>query len=207
LTVKGYGFQSDKISAKVDGIDCNVLEKTDLYFKCKTGAQASPSSGSSFVGQHGLRRRFLNATKELTSTNLAQSTEFKDMIAVDLEAPFGVKDGYSGNIFSGYFKAPATAGYRFYVSCDDWCQLSLSTVDKNPSANTTIYTSDGVSSFRGYFTASGVKKTSWFNLTSGNYYYIELRHIQYFGGDHATVSVEIDDSSVTPGHHHTMKEI
>jgi len=34
-----------------------------------------------------------------------------------------------------------------------------------------------------------------------------LRHIQYFGGDHATVSVEIDDSSVTPGHHHTMKEI
>ncbi len=34
-----------------------------------------------------------------------------------------------------------------------------------------------------------------------------MRHIQYFGGDHASVSVEIDDSTVTPGHHHTMKEI
>jgi hypothetical protein len=81
------------------------------------------------------------------------------MIAVDLEAPSNVKDGYSGNIFSGYFKAPANAGYRFYVSCDDWCQLALSNVDKNPAANTTIYTSDGWSSFRGYFAASGVKKT------------------------------------------------
>jgi hypothetical protein len=74
--VKGYGFQSENINAKVDGIDCKVLEKTDLYFKCKTGAQASPSTGSSFVGQHGLRRRFFNSTTELTSTNLARSVEY-----------------------------------------------------------------------------------------------------------------------------------
>jgi hypothetical protein len=207
LTVKGYGFQSENIAAKVDGIDCKVLEKTDLYFKCKTGAQPSPSTGTSFVGQHGLRRRFFNSTYQINSGNLSQSVEYIDMIAVDLEAPYGVKDGYSGNIFSGYFKAPATAGYRFYASCDDWCQLSFSSVDKNPAANTTIYTSDGVAGFRGYFTVNGGKRTQWLNLTKDNYYYIELKHIQYFGADHASVSVEIDDPTVTPGHHHTMKEV
>jgi hypothetical protein len=43
------------------------------------------------------------------------------MIATDLEAPINVKDGNSGNIYKGYFKAPATASYRFYIACDDVC--------------------------------------------------------------------------------------
>ena len=76
------------------------------------------------------------------------------MIAVDLEAPYNVKDGHSGNVFSGYFKAPATAGFRFYISCDDWCQLSFSSVDKNPAANTTVYTSNGYTGFRDYLRVS-----------------------------------------------------
>jgi hypothetical protein len=76
LTVKGYGFQSENIAAKVDGIYCKVLEKTDLYFKCKTGAQPSPSTGTSFVGQHGLRRRFFNTTYQLNAGNLTKSVEY-----------------------------------------------------------------------------------------------------------------------------------
>jgi hypothetical protein len=133
--------------------------------------------------------------------------EFLDMIAVDLETPSNVKDGHSGNIFSGYFKAPATASHRFYISCDDWCQLSFSNVNKNPAANTTIYTSNAVSDFRSYLTVNGEKRTQWLNLTKDDYYYIELKHIQIAGPDHATVSVEIYDPTVTPGHHHTMKEV
>jgi hypothetical protein len=81
------------------------------------------------------------------------------MIAVDLEAPFGQKDGNEGNIFTGYFKAPATARYRFYVSCDDWCQLSFSSVDKNPAANTTIYTSNGWTNYRSYIHPNGALRT------------------------------------------------
>jgi len=45
--------------------------------------------------------------------------------APDFETPLNVKSNNYGNIFSGYFKAPATAMYRFYVSCDDGCWLSL----------------------------------------------------------------------------------
>ena len=30
-----------------------------------------------------------------------------------------------GQIWDGYFKAPATTDYRFYISCDDACQLRL----------------------------------------------------------------------------------
>jgi hypothetical protein len=52
---------------------------------------------------------------------MTNSTEYTDMLAMDLEAPINIKDGNSGNLYSGYFKAPATAGYRFYMSCDDTC--------------------------------------------------------------------------------------
>jgi len=35
------------------------------------------------------------------------------------------KEGFSGSVYSGYFKAPATAGYRFYMACDDNCILRM----------------------------------------------------------------------------------
>lgn len=49
--------------------------------------------------------------------------------------------------------------------------------------------------------------TNWLNLTEGEYYYIEAYHIQNTGGDHMTVSVEIEDDNIVPGHHQTMREI
>lgn len=41
-----------------------------------------------------------------------------------MEGPVNVKDGNYGNVYSGFFKAPADGKYRFYMSCDV-CQLSL----------------------------------------------------------------------------------
>jgi hypothetical protein len=125
---------------------------------------------------------------------------------MDLEAPLNVKDGWSGNIYSGYFKAPATAKYRFYVSCDDDCTVRLSTVNMDPSAATLIYTSDGHISFRSYL-AGGRKITNWIDLNDGGYYYIEVRHIQLTGGDHVSVAVEIEDPNIVPGHQHTTREV
>jgi hypothetical protein len=52
---------------------------------------------------------------------MAISNDYTESLAMDLEAPINVKDGNSGNIYSGYFKAPANASYRFYISCDDSC--------------------------------------------------------------------------------------
>jgi hypothetical protein len=35
---------------------------------------------------------------------------------------------------------------------------------------------------------------------------MEAQHIQGGGNDHFTLSVEINDPTITPGHHHTIKE-
>lgn len=49
--------------------------------------------------------------------------------------------------------------------------------------------------------------TEWMNLTEGEFYYIEAKYLQFAGADHMTVSVEIEDENLVPGHHHTMKEV
>jgi len=96
---------------------------------------------------------------------MSSATEgFTLSLAMDLEAPKSVKNGPMGNIYSGYFRAPATAKYRFYLACDDSCQLHMSTVDKDPSKKTLIYQSDTWASYRNYFTLNGRKMTDWLDL-------------------------------------------
>lgn len=96
---------------------------------------------------------------------------------MDLEAPVDVKVGHSGNIYTAYFKAPATANYRFYVSCDDYCQLYFNNLGKDQAGKKLIYTSDGYTSYRNYFNVLGRKTTQWISLSADQYYYIEARHI------------------------------
>lgn len=36
---------------------------------------------------------------------------------------------------------------------------------------------------------------------------MEVKHIQRFGADHISVAVEIEDPTITPGHHQTMREV
>jgi hypothetical protein len=64
---------------------------------------------------------------------MATSNDYTEMLAMDLEAPINVKNGFYGNIYSGYFKAPATARYRFYVACDDSCIINFSNANMNSS--------------------------------------------------------------------------
>jgi hypothetical protein len=45
------------------------------------------------------------------------------------------------------------------------------------------------------------------NLTQSETYYMEVRMIQYNGGDHLSVAVEIEDVNIVPGHFHTMREV
>jgi hypothetical protein len=194
LTVKGHGFSEDNIDAKVDGVSCSVFENDEHHFKCITGNNTNPSAATGiFVGQHGLRRKVINSTYAVTGANIASSTEFEEVLAVELEAPINYKNGHYGNIYTAFFKAPATAGYRFYVSCDDWCQLHFNNAGKDPVGKKVIYSSDAGASYRNYFNLNGRKTTAWLNLTEGEYYYLEARHIQVTGGDHMTISVEIED--------------
>lgn len=98
-----------------------------------------------------------NTTYGLNWTSMASSPDFKEMLSMDLEAPKDVKDGPYGNVFSGYFKPPITGRYRFYMSCDDLCQLYLSNTTMDPTQATKILDVTAWGNHRAYFTVDGSK--------------------------------------------------
>jgi PA14 domain len=136
-----------------------VIDHDIEHIKCLTGANPTPSNETSYLGQHGLRRKYFNTTTQLLLTNITQSTEFIESLAMDLETPNNIRDNFSGYIFSGYFKAPATANYRFYVSVDDEAEFFLSNISGSPANMTRIFRSPGYSGYRGYLRTDGSRVT------------------------------------------------
>ena len=137
--MKGYGFNSDFIEANVDGVPCKVQSFDLDSFTCITGPKNAPSTGKYFAGQHGLRRKYFNTTYDLDYNYLLNSTDYTEMLAVDLEAPYNVKLKGYGNVYSGYFKPPIDGRYRFYVSCDDYCKLFMSNTTLDPTKKNLIF--------------------------------------------------------------------
>ena len=41
-----------------------------------------------------------------------------------MQSPYN-EDEFLGNTYKGWFVAPATTNYRFYIACDDYCDINL----------------------------------------------------------------------------------
>lgn len=119
------------------------------------------------MGQHGLRRKIHNSTQGVTLENITSSTNLTEILALDLETPRDVKvSGGYGNIFTGYFKAPADAMYRFYVTCDDGCifYLGNGSNSMDPASKVQVFKTNGASGYRNYFTATNYQLSKWIPL-------------------------------------------
>jgi hypothetical protein len=100
-------------------------------------------------------------------------------LATSFEAPRNEMNGHWGNRFTGYFKAPISARFRFYMACDDQCKLSFSNETLNPSAKVDIITLNSWSNYRDYLKDDGSQMSSWHTLQAGGLYYIEAAHAQF----------------------------
>jgi len=91
------------------------------------------------------------------------------------------------------------------MSCDDLCRLSLSNVNLDPTQASIIINIASSTGYRSYLTTAS-RQSSWIALTAGEYYYIKAEHIQGWGNDHMTVSVEIEGQNAF-NHPNSVKEI
>jgi hypothetical protein len=101
---------------------------------CETGAASSESStGTAQAGANSIKRRIYNNTVNgvMKESDLL-TYSYTDLLNTNLEGP-SYQGDYYGNVFSGYFKAPATTNYKFYSSCDDKCTVKLSTANLDPT--------------------------------------------------------------------------
>lgn len=127
-----------------------------------------------------------------------------EVLSTAVEAP-SAQGTYYANVFSGYFKAPASANYKFYSSCDDRCSVSLST-SADPTQKTVIINNAGFFGWRNYFASPSTQNSTQIPLVQDQYYYFEVQTFQYTGGDYATVGVEIEQSAIA-NHYNAKKEI
>ena len=138
LTLDGWGLKGasiDDVSVTVDGVPCEVTEHGLEQIKCVTGSADEVSvTGTSQPGSPGLTQQVLDNSNENTNPywgirhNGAWPT-------VETKLLTAFENSYSNytraaTVTKGWFKAPAAGNYRFYLSCNDACQLFLDSTNK-----------------------------------------------------------------------------
>lgn len=138
LSVTGHGFNNQKITAQVDGVDCVVLTSSRAHFTCKVQPKAAISVDGDHKGQYGIRRKFVNEASGFSMGDIDTKTGV-EKLSLQWETEHGVGD-HIGNKMSGWFVAPATTKVRFYMTCDDTCSFDISkTADAAIDATVTDY--------------------------------------------------------------------
>ena len=100
----------------------------------------------------------------------------------------------------GWFKAPSTGNFKFYMSCDDECKLEFDATNYYGSGSnyvlSNILEQNSWMYFRSYLQNSGWRakttnevKSSSYYLTEGRYYRIRGQHKNHSGNAHFTVSL------------------
>jgi hypothetical protein len=110
VRIDGVQLNGTNIEVKVDGIDCVVETAEQDYITCVTGESSSESAIGYQPGQPGL-------------TTIMTDEDYIEYLV--LSSSMEVTNLNSSEPLSGWFKAPATAQYRFYITCDAACTLNM----------------------------------------------------------------------------------
>ena len=78
----------------------------------------------------------------------------------------------------GWFVAPATTNYRFYLACDDWCRITMGNISMNADNTTEVALNKDWMTHREWwetrYAANNPNRISeWISLTEGEHYYLE----------------------------------
>lgn len=103
------------------------------------------------------------------------------------ETPRDFADDYGSRV-RGWFVAPMTGAFYFFIASDDASRLFLSTDDTEARKRSIAYVT-GYTDFRNW-TANSSQRSGPVSLAAGRRYYIEAIHKEGGGGDHLSVGVQ-----------------
>jgi len=153
ITVQGYGFDSGVVTAVIDGQPCTVTATSRHEFDCTVQAKSSASDVThAHAGQHGVTRHSMTSDANFTLTwaNI-DTAPYKKQLAMNLESEYNLGSKL-GSVYKTWFVAPAAGRYRFYMTCDDRCELKMATCPDAISPLTTLLEHTSYSINRAYFT-------------------------------------------------------
>ena len=147
-------------------------------------------------------------TTERYDELLEEDADATSLSGGDFESNVAVQSSYYLTVMDGWFKAPSTGNFRFYMSCDDECKLEFDDTNHYATGNayslTNVLEQNSWMKFRSYLQPAGSwaqtvndVKTSSFSLTGGNYYRIRGQHKNHSGNSHFTVSLMAENAFTT----------
>ncbi len=158
----------------------------------------SPASATVTIAQpgpgFGLLREWWtgigSAGTVATLTNFASypaSPTGREYLSTSAEGPHDWDDNY-GSRLRGWFIAPATGAYYFFIASDDGGELRLGTGALASSARRIAYVNGWVDYHN--WTAQANQRSAAVALVAGQRYYLEALHAEGGGGDHVSVGVQ-----------------
>lgn len=154
-----------------------VSSQSEHAFSCEVSTKTEASvSDSTYLGSNGLKRLFANETNGLNWDHLkAENYDHVEKLALTMQSPYNEPGDNMGNIYKGWFVAPATTNYRFYLACDDYCDLNLGTTNMVDTDPTKIAENIGGINYRDWWETGNYEQmriSDWISLVEGESYYI-----------------------------------
>lgn len=96
------------VEISVGGIPCEIRQHKLDSIECVTGKAEEPSKIGYQPGQPGM-------------TQIQTDEDYEEYLV--LASTFEVMNLNSSHPLSGWFRAPVTGRYRFYIACNHMCNL------------------------------------------------------------------------------------
>jgi hypothetical protein len=198
VTVEGEGFDpiAENNEVQIDDLACDVIEASTNSITCQLPEKTSDTTASFYIGgtgAHAKEYKGVNSNSVSGSTTPTRETLFTDLEGIRGN-PY-ISGAYSRSLET-WFIAPRDGDYVFHASCDDRCNVSLSTVDGDPSAATTIISTSTWEYWSNYFYARSTDMfSSPISLVAGEHYYMSVKHDDYGGSNHMQVGFTIQNET------------
>ncbi len=200
LIITGKGFKIDNINIFIDEFECKNLKNiSSSTVTCITESVNIDREKKIFFGSNGLRiqRYGLKTSVTVDNLNTLIGDESVKPIYDDIILETSTKPTNQinyGQYINGYFKAPFDGKYRFWSTSDDINHVYLTYPnEENVIKRSKIIDFNSWNNFDDFFTSYDITRSSWISLKSGEYYPIDIYHLQYSGGDHFRMGVEISE--------------
>ncbi|KAM3144665.1 hypothetical protein pb186bvf_003272 [Paramecium bursaria] len=217
LKIDGQGFSKNTNNIKVDinGYSANVQIISSNFNQIVVSVKnLTEKYSNSFLQGSGLRHTIYNITSFDTCPNFRQQlltniTSLNDLILLDEVA---LETEYQDTLYSnfnysdyyrGFFKAPKTGQYRFYLQSGNWAAVYIQTQPNVINqTNLSMIIQNDKGEYRKYYQeyldqTYKSHRSDFIKLVENNYYYIEIFHCSFWYSGHLTVSLEIEESVTT----------
>lgn len=197
ITGTGFGINPEDNTVMVDDVECVVYESSDTQLKCVLDEKTTTTTDTYFAGGTGARvREYIGVSRVSDITN---DTPYLDRYFTDIESRRNTDDDDNAMVrqLEYWFVPPQDGDYIFHASCDDSCQVYLSTTDMDPTASAQIL-SVSWNGWRNFWdpTPSSIYSAAQ-TLEAGKHYYMAVTHNEVSGDDYMTVGFTIDDTSTS----------